>query len=148
MYQERWAVAKRADGSYHFTVKKASPPIGPIIWGVLAIPVFGVGLIVLACHILPRLSPSQFSVSEAGFEVKGREIPMARVNSWGVRNPNGGTLYNSASLTGQMNLSMVSKAYRLTVQAAGSRIDLATALTLDQAQGLMADVERALQGTL
>lgn len=148
MYQERWIVEKRGDDSYHFTVKKASPPIGPIIWGVLAIPVFGVGLIVLACHILPRLSPSQFSVSEAGFEVKGRKIPMARVNSWGVRNASDNTLHNTVSLTGQMNLSMASKAYRLTVQAAGSRVDLATALTLEQAEGLMADVERALNGTL
>ncbi len=147
MLEERWTATRASNGEYLFVVKQASPPIGQLFLAIVTI-IIGVGLLMLAGILIARARRYRFSVSAAGFRVGDRAIPMNRVNSYGITNYHDNEIHNSSSIGGMTQLSMASKRYRVTVQAGGGKWHLAQGLTADQAEGLLADIERALHGTL
>lgn len=147
-YKERWTVNNDGGGKYSFEVKQSGLAVGFILACIGASIVFGLGLIVLVIALFVKSKKYKFSVSPEGFVVGGKLIPAARINTYGIRNLHDGTIYNNASFEGAKQLSLASRAYRVTVQAGGGKVDLAKGLQAEEASGLVADIERALNGTL
>jgi hypothetical protein len=147
-YQERWTSTKGANGEYSFSVKQGGLTLGQIVMCVLSTPLFGLGIAILIFLMIAKSKAYSFAVGAEGFRVGGKLIPMNRVNAYGVTNPHDGVIHDLSSMGGAVQASNATKAYRVTVQAGGGKVDLAKGLTLEQARGLVADIERALNGTL